>query len=274
MSVSLSEAGTTMHSDEATSSTGYWNQFNTYSSVSEIEEESASDIFEVNHEVVPMGTIKEEFESSLFSLDVHNWEDSVYVAVGKSNSSMEALAWTLRHAVNPSTMVYLIHVFPEIQLIPSPLGKLPKNQVSPKQVESYMTQERAKRRELLQKFLDACSSSRVKVDTILIESDMIARAILDLIPILNIRKLVVGTTKPSLRKLRSRRGSGIADQVLQNVQVGCEVKIICEGKEVMMDQTIDSPSPRGNGDNPKPAQELEDQRNDSFSCLCFKPKFV
>jgi hypothetical protein len=120
MSVSLSEAGTTMHSDEATSSTGYWNQFNTYSSVSEIEEESASDIFEVNHEVVPMGTIKEEFESSLFSLDVHNWEDSVYVAVGKSNSSMEALAWTLRHAVNPSTMVYLIHVFPEIQLIPSP----------------------------------------------------------------------------------------------------------------------------------------------------------
>jgi hypothetical protein len=88
--------------------------------VSEIEEESASDIFEVNHEVVPMGTIKEEFESSLFSLDVHNWEDSVYVAVGKSDSSMEALAWTLRHAVNPSTMVYLIHVFPEIQLIPSP----------------------------------------------------------------------------------------------------------------------------------------------------------
>jgi hypothetical protein len=40
---------------------------------------------------------------------------------------------------------------------------------------------------------------QVKVDTILIESDMIARAILDLIPILNIRKLVVGTTKPSLR---------------------------------------------------------------------------
>jgi hypothetical protein len=79
---------------------------------------------------------------------------------------------------------------------------------------------------------------------------------------------------PMDRKLRSRRGSGIADQVLQNVQVGCEVKIICEGKEVMMDQTIDSPSPRGNGDNPKPAQELEDQRNDSFSCLCFKPKFV
>lgn len=40
---------------------------------------------------------------------------------------------------------------------------------------------------------------QVKFDTILIESDMVAKAILELIPVLNIRKLVVGTTKSSLR---------------------------------------------------------------------------
>jgi len=40
---------------------------------------------------------------------------------------------------------------------------------------------------------------QVKVDTILIESDTVASAIRDLIPILNIRMLVVGTTKSSLR---------------------------------------------------------------------------
>lgn len=40
---------------------------------------------------------------------------------------------------------------------------------------------------------------QVKVDTILIESDTVASAIRDLIPILNIRKLVVGTTKSSVR---------------------------------------------------------------------------
>lgn len=40
---------------------------------------------------------------------------------------------------------------------------------------------------------------QVKVDTILIESDTVAKAILDLIPILNIRKLIVGTSKSSLR---------------------------------------------------------------------------
>lgn len=40
---------------------------------------------------------------------------------------------------------------------------------------------------------------QVKVDTILIESNTVASAIQDLIPILNIRTLVVGTTKSSLR---------------------------------------------------------------------------
>ncbi|KAF5475000.1 hypothetical protein F2P56_006850 [Juglans regia] len=281
MSVSLSDATGYMPAyDEAGAAAGYHNQFKPYSSttsVCEIEEESTSEIFEIDHGVLPMGSIKEEFEGSVFSLDVQNWEDCVYVAVGKSESSMEALAWTLKHAVNPSTLVYLIHVFPEVQYIPSPLGKLPKNQVSAEQVESYMAQERGKRRELLQKYLDACSTFGVKFDTILIESDMVAKAILELVPILNIRKLVVGTTKSSLRKLRSRRGSGIADQMLQNAPVGCEVKIICEGKGVLIEQMTESPSPRDNIDDNTPKQpplEQDDQRNDSFSCsMCFKPMF-
>lgn len=40
---------------------------------------------------------------------------------------------------------------------------------------------------------------QVEVETVLIESDMEAKAILDLIPILNIRKLVLGATKSTLR---------------------------------------------------------------------------
>ena len=40
---------------------------------------------------------------------------------------------------------------------------------------------------------------QVTVDTLLIESDMIAKAIVDLIPILNIRKLVLGTNKSNSR---------------------------------------------------------------------------
>jgi hypothetical protein len=46
--------------------------------------------------------------------------DDVYVAVGKSNSSLDALSWALKNAVKPGSWVYLIHVFPEVHEIPTP----------------------------------------------------------------------------------------------------------------------------------------------------------
>ncbi|KAF3451899.1 hypothetical protein FNV43_RR07995 [Rhamnella rubrinervis] len=259
------------------------------SGISEIEEEGSSEIpTEVKElfgvrEFVPMPSIREEHDSSITpalssSFDVvHGGEDSVYVAVGKSESSMDALTWSLKHA-SSSTMVYLIHIFPEIRLIPSPLGKLPVNQVSPEQVKNYMAQEEKKRRELLLKFLAACSAAKVKVDTIVIESDTVAKAILDLIPILNMRKLIVGTSKSSLRKLRSRRRSGIADQILKSAPESCKINIICEGNEVTIDQQAfveySSPSPRGiNAEDSKSMPE-ENQRDESFSCKCFTSKFL
>ncbi|VVA31039.1 PREDICTED: U-box [Prunus dulcis] len=227
-----------------------------------------------NKRYLPMPSIKEDYTDNHHD---HRSSNSVYVGVGKSESSMEALTWTLKHAADPSsTTVYLIHVFPEIHFIPSPLGKLPKSQVSSQQVETYMAQETGKRRELLHKFLDKCSAANVKVDTVLIESDMIARAILDLIPILNITTLVLGTTKSNLRKLMSGKGSGIADQILQAAPDGCEIKIICQGNQVMMDQAIHSLSPRLN-DDPTTTKSMQhqQQRNniEAFSCICFKPKF-
>ncbi|KAH0986056.1 hypothetical protein GBA52_013233 [Prunus armeniaca] len=227
-----------------------------------------------NKRYPPMPSIKEDYIDNHHD---HRSSNSVYVAVGKSESSMEALTWTLKHAADPSsTTVYLIHVFPETHFIPSPLGKLPKSQVSSQQVETHMAQETGKRRELLHKFLDKCSAANVKVDTMLIESDMIARAILDLILILNITTLVLGTTKSNLRKLMSGKGSGIAAQILQAAPDGCEIKIICQGNQVMMDPAIHSLSPRLN-DDPTTTKSMQHRQpsnnNEAFSCICFKPKF-
>lgn len=88
----------------------------------EEEEEDRSELFEVrNNGSVQMTSLREGFGGSLFSLDIGNGEDSVYVAVGKSESSMDAVAWTLKHAVGtPSTIVYLVHVFPEIRHVLTP----------------------------------------------------------------------------------------------------------------------------------------------------------
>ncbi|XP_024198485.1 U-box domain-containing protein 35 isoform X1 [Rosa chinensis] len=241
----------------------------------------------------PMPSIKEEqydingLPHSSSSSDI---VDCVYVAVGKSESSMDALNYAVKQLLlSSNTILYLIHIFPEIKYIPSPLGKLPKNQVSPEQVESFMAQESDKRRQLLQKYIDKCSAARVKMDTLLIESDMIAKAIVDLIPILNIRKLVLGTKKSNLsRKLMSGKGArGIADQVLQSAPQGCEINIICEGNQVMINDSL-SPrgiandriapntlSPKGGGgndDNPNSILD-RDQRNEACSFLCFKPMF-
>ncbi|KAL8137331.1 hypothetical protein V2J09_003332 [Rumex salicifolius] len=131
-------------------------------------------------------------------------QDIVYVVVGKSETSTKALQWALYNAVNPITStLYLIHVFPELKLVPSPLGngKVPRSQVRKETLDMYLEEERTKRRQLLNKFIDTCNAHRVKVEeTFLIESDMEAKAILELISVLNIQKLVLGVSKSDLRR--------------------------------------------------------------------------
>ncbi|XP_043693212.1 U-box domain-containing protein 37-like [Telopea speciosissima] len=197
------------------------------SSPNKFMESSIGEIIEEDQEIEILGTIKEESKTIGGGFGGDDNDDNVYVAVGKSNTSMDALRWALKNSLKPSSSVFLIHVFPEVHHIPTALGKFPRSQASTEQVENYMNLERSKRIELLSKFLNLCS--QVRVDTILIESDHTAKAVLDLIPVLNIRKLVLGTNKSSLKKGRKK---GIADVVQRDAPEYCEVSIICEGKDV------------------------------------------
>lgn len=215
--------------------------------------------------------------------------DDVYVAVGKGGSSMAALSWALRQLARPRSFVYLVHVFPVVATIPTPLGMMPKRQATPEQVETYMNQERSKRREMLQKFLDHCRNFQVNVDVYLIESDQIADAVVELIPVLNIKQLVLGVAKSNLRKLK--KGNTIAGQIQKNAPLYCEVKIVCDGKEVTATTTADptppfSPSPVSNNNRshtPTPpsstpnrdSTEAVDGKNDSKTKERRKiPKFL
>lgn len=197
-------------------------------------------------------------------------EEDVYIAVGKVKSSMDALEWALKHLARPSTFVYLIHVFPHLHNIPSPLGMIPVNQVSAQQLESFMSQVRSKRQDLLQTFLEVCYAKKVNADVHLIESDTVAKAVAELIPVLNIKRLVVGTTKSNLRKLK--KGTSKAEQIYKSAPHYCEVKIICDGKEVSMVNQLPSSTPpssqsdssTGNGNN-----NNQQMGKYSVSCLCF-----
>ncbi|KAI5414404.1 U-box domain-containing protein 35 [Lathyrus oleraceus] len=213
------------------------NQVFDYSFKSEIDDD---DLFEINlKKEEPLDSIKEEedYESStVFSLDIHSnkLSDVVYVAVGESFSSMEALSWTLKHLVNPnSTIVSLIHVFPRVKRIPTPLGKIPRSRVNQEHVNIYLTQVKSKRKILLQKFIDLCTDSKVTVEMLFIEGDNVGEAIVELVKNLNISKVVIGTTQSNLRKHVSRRENSTAEMVLKNVEERCDVKIICEGREVV-----------------------------------------
>ncbi|XP_076932641.1 U-box domain-containing protein 35-like [Bidens hawaiensis] len=212
-----------------------------------------------------------------------NANDVVYVVTWRGSdellsASMDALVWTIGSDLRgPSSIVYLVHVFPELRFIPTPLGRLPISQANPEQKESYVIDERSKRAEYLQKFLSLCSSSKVQVETVLIESDMEAKAILDLIPILNIRNLVIGATKSNLRKLKSsskRGGGGTLDQIIHNAPECCEVKVICDGKEVsLQDHLTNEPaSPHSPAPSPRETtlEPMQDHTNGFVKCGCFK----
>ena len=67
--------------------------------------------------------VEEDCESSVFSLDFRTWnKDVVHVCVARHGheSTLEALSWTLKHWITPSTTLCLLHVFPLVRLIPSP----------------------------------------------------------------------------------------------------------------------------------------------------------
>lgn len=106
------------------------------------------------------------------------------------------------------------------------VGKLSRSQLSQEQVRVYMNEESNRRRNLLHKYIQLCTDANVSaaksnssslishflgihplrfvfdcvmqvaVDTILIESKQTGKAILDLISVLHITKLVMGTKRP------------------------------------------------------------------------------
>lgn len=71
------------------------------------------------------------------------------------------------------------------------------------------------------------------------------------------------------RKLRSRRsgGNGIVEQLLKNATETCQIKIICEGNEVVTDNTIDFTD-----DSKSPKKDVQIQHRDASSWICFKTK--
>uniref|UniRef100_A0A803L8G5 Uncharacterized protein n=1 Tax=Chenopodium quinoa TaxID=63459 RepID=A0A803L8G5_CHEQI len=150
-------------------------------------------------EIVEIGEENDEYKGVNCGSKVNdNKNEDVYVAVGKDD--VHVLKWVLAHAVVPGARVNLIHVSHPISSISTPVGRLWIGQLSPEQSKIFAIEEHNKRKNLLNKYIRLCLDNKVNVDTILIESSETTKAILDLIPVLNMTSLFMGTKHQNLAR--------------------------------------------------------------------------
>ncbi|KAF9667916.1 hypothetical protein SADUNF_Sadunf15G0072900 [Salix dunnii] len=176
-------------------------------------------------EIVEIGDDSKSITNSIDGIS-----NDVYLAVGKNDT--DVLKWALNHAVSPGARVFLVHVFPPLTYISTPVGRLSRSQLSQDQVRFYINEENNRRRNQMQKYFRLCANAKVAVDTILLESNLTAKTILELIPVLNITHLVMGNKRlPRSRLLRKKLGKG--EFVKKNAPDYCEVSIIHDGRKIM-----------------------------------------
>ncbi|KAL2492540.1 Adenine nucleotide alpha hydrolase-like superfamily protein [Abeliophyllum distichum] len=199
--------------------------------------------------------------------------NDVYVAVGKSDSHV--VKWALDHAVPPGkSRVFLVHVFSPITYIATPVGRLSKSQLSKDQVQIYANEESNRRRNLLEKYIRLCNDAKVVVETMLVESNAAAKAILDLIHVANITNLVMGTKQSPFTRL-SGKGQGKGEYVQKHAPEFCKVSLVYDVKRTKGHQMHKAKEivPPNIASSKRPAISRHTERN-FFECICFPGKFT
>lgn len=240
----------------------------------EMEEENQGDGEELqyNHWQVKSPEIVEIADENKSTLSNRNGQtNDVYIAVGKDD--LHVVQWVLDNAVSSGTQVFLVHVFPPITSINTPVGRLSRSQLSQDQLRVYLNEDQNRRKNLLEKYIRLCNDAKVPVDTMLLESNATAKAILGLIPVVNITNLVMGTKRsPFTRQLMKGQGKG--EYVQKNAPDYCKVTIVYNGRRIINGQlrpTDNIPSNLVSSDQ-RPETTQNSERN-FFECICFSGKF-
>ncbi|KAL2515268.1 Adenine nucleotide alpha hydrolase-like superfamily protein [Forsythia ovata] len=195
--------------------------------------------------------------------------NDVYVAVGKSD--LHVVKWALDHAVPPGkSRVFLVHVFSPITYIATPVGRLSKSQLSKDQVQIYANEESNRRRNLLEKYIRLCNDAKVAVETMLVESNAAAKAILDLIHVANITNLVMGTKQSPFTRL-----SGKGEYVKKHAPEFCKVSLVYDVKRTKGHQKHKTKEivPPNIASSKRTEISRHSERN-FFECICFPGKFT
>lgn len=207
------------------------------------------------------------------SLSMDGGFNDIYVAVGKND--LHVVKWALDHAVSPGkNRVFLVHVFPPMTYIPTPVGRLSKSQLSKEQVQVYVNEESKRRRNLLEKYIRLCNDAKVAVETMLVESNAAAKAILDLIHVVNITNLVIGTKQSPFTRLSGKR-QGKGEYVQKHAPEICKVSLVYDGKRTkgLQMHKAKEIAQSNIASNKRPEINRHTERN-FFECICFPSKFT
>ncbi|KAJ1413206.1 Rossmann-like alpha/beta/alpha sandwich fold [Sesbania bispinosa] len=184
--------------------------------------------------------------------------DDLYVAVGKDD--LDVVKWALDHAVSPGSRIFLVHVSPPITLIPTPVGKFERSQLTPQQVRLYVNEVNNKRKDLLQKYIHLSTEAKVTTETLLLESSDTGKAIVDLISILNITNLVIGIKKLPYTRRNNKLSKG--EFVKKNAPKSCDVTLVYNGEVFVSNPYVGDLASHSKGHS----------KNSFFQCMCFSGK--
>ncbi|XP_016442618.1 U-box domain-containing protein 36-like [Nicotiana tabacum] len=211
--------------------------------------------------------IGEDGKSVTISSKLDGGKKYIYIAVGKND--LHVLQWALDNAISPGVHICLVHVFPPITYFHTPVGKLSRNQLSQEQVKVYINEENNRRKNLLEKYMCLCNDAKkgasVPIDTMLVESNSPSKALLDLISVVNITSLIVGTK----RSTSTGKGQGIGDFVQKNAPDSCVVTLVCAGKRIKKDQVQQLKE----SCNSYSTLGYRHSKRNLFECICFSGKF-
>ncbi|XP_058213627.1 U-box domain-containing protein 34-like [Rhododendron vialii] len=140
------------------------------------------------------------------------------------NGSRRAVRWAVENLMPNATRFVLVHVVPTITSIPTPSGDtIPIEQLDANVVEMYIKDTKLGFQEIFLPFKKLCK--RRKTETLVLEGDNLASALLKYVTDSGVSSLVLGSCSSSFIT-RKQKDSTLPSAVLKNAPEACNVYIV------------------------------------------------
>ncbi|CAG7910263.1 unnamed protein product [Brassica rapa] len=146
-------------------------------------------------------------------------------------ASRRAVRWAVDNLLPHIDRLVLVHVMPTVTTIPSPSGsKIPVEDLEESVVSMYKQDLRKEFEEVFVPFNKICGS--IKVETLLLEHDDPAKALLKYISDSEVECLVIGSCSPSFltRRFGRKKGQEMPLMVQGEAPETCEVYVIAKDR--------------------------------------------